>query len=240
MKFVHEEFRTGQRELAEAVYRGAREGKCVLAQAPTGIGKTIGTLFPALKALAFEKLDKVFFLTAKNSGKQAALHALARLSTGIVAPPRVIELVSRESACVHPGSECHGGSCSLARGFYDRLANVRAAAMATPLLDRERVQPLGREHVLCPYYLGQELVKWADVVVADYNHWFDQTAALHALTLANDWRVVVLVDEAHNLVERGGAGAVGHLRAGRMDTCHVRWGPFLRIGIGLVARDGGR
>ncbi|MEO7337888.1 MAG: helicase C-terminal domain-containing protein, partial [Caldimonas sp.] len=145
----------------------------------------------------------MFFLTAKNSGKQAALHALARLNTGSMAPPRVIELVSRESACVHPGSECHGESCSLARGFYDRLAAARAAAMATPLLDRERVQSLGREHGLCPYYLGQELVKWADVVVADYNHWFDETAALHAMTVANDWRVVVLVDEAHNLVERG-------------------------------------
>ena len=75
--------------------------------------------------------------------------------------------------------------------------------MATPLLDRERVQSLGREHDLCPYYLGQELVRWADVVVADYNHWFDESTALHAMTVANDWRVVVLVDEAHNLVERG-------------------------------------
>ena len=208
MGFAHAAFHGGQRELAEAVYRGAREGKCVLAQAPTGIGKTVGTLFPALKALATEKLDKVFFLTAKTSGRQAALDAMAQLSVHSVAPPRVIELVARETACEHPDRDCHGESCPLARGFYDRLAGARSAALATPatpVLDRERVRKIALEHGVCPYYLGQELVKWCDVVVGDYNHYFDASAMLHGMTVANDWRVLVLVDEAHNLVERGRA-----------------------------------
>lgn len=205
MGFPHSAFHGGQRELAEAVYRGAREGKCVLAQAPTGIGKTVGTLFPALKALATEKLDKIFFLTAKTSGKQGALDAMAQLSLRSVVPPRVIELAARDTACEHPDRDCHGESCPLARGFYDRLADARSAAVATPVLDRARVRAIALEHGVCPYYLGQELVKWCDVVIGDYNHYFDASAMLHGMTVADDWRVVVLVDEAHNLVERGRA-----------------------------------
>jgi DNA excision repair protein ERCC-2 len=205
LAFPHSEFRAGQRELAEATYRGAREGRCVLAQAPTGIGKTVGTLFPALKALASRQLDKVFFLTAKTSGRQLALEGLKTIAAGRPLPLRVIELVAREQACEHPDKACHGEACPLARGFYDRLPAARQAAIDSPFLDRERVRSIALAHDVCPYYLGQELVKWSDVVVGDYNHFFDPSAMLHGMTRANDWRVVVLVDEAHNLVERGRA-----------------------------------
>src|SRR6185295_4152745 len=105
--------------------------------------------------------------------------------------------------CEHPDKACHGDSCPLARGFYDRLPAARSAALDGRLLDQARVRAVALEHQVCPYYLGQELVRWADVVVGDYNYYFDLSAMLHGLALANDWRVGVLVDEAHNLVERG-------------------------------------
>ncbi|WP_182119196.1 ATP-dependent DNA helicase [Acidovorax sp. FHTAMBA] len=204
-------FRTGQRPLAEAVYKAAVAGRCLLAQAPTGIGKTMGTLFPLLKAAPAQRIDKVFFLAAKTSGRQTALDALARLSDSAPALPlRVLELVARDKACEHPDKACHGESCPLARGFYDRLPAARAAAVATnieskpaPAFLQARVREVALQHDVCPYYLSQELARWADVVVGDYNYYFDLGGLLHGLAQANQWCTALLVDEAHNLVERG-------------------------------------
>jgi DNA excision repair protein ERCC-2 len=203
LRFPHPAFRTGQRDLAEAVFRAAKLGRCLLAQAPTGIGKTIATIFPLLKACPLQELDKVFFLTAKGSGRRLALDAIALLKANEPALPlRVIELVARDKACEHPDKACHGDSCPLAKGFYDRLPAARAAAASAGPLDRDSLRNIALAHQVCPYYLGQEMVRWSDVVVGDYNHYFDLAALLHALTLANQWRVCVLVDEAHNLMAR--------------------------------------
>lgn len=201
LSFPFGEFRAGQRALAEGVFKTARAGRCLLVQAPTGIGKTLGTLFPLLKAAPGGPLDKLFFLAAKTSGRQLALDALARLPAQ---PLRVLELVARDKACEHPDKACHGESCPLAAGFYDRLPAARAAACAQDLaLNQAQVREIARQHQVCPYYLSQELVRWADVVVGDYNYYFDLSALLHGLSQANGWRVGLLVDEAHNLVERG-------------------------------------
>jgi DNA excision repair protein ERCC-2 len=203
LAFPHPQFRSGQRELAEAVWRGAATGRCVLGQAPTGIGKTVATTFAMLKAARSHGLDKIFYLTAKSTGRRMALEAAARLRDADSAPPlRVLELTARDKACEHPDKACHGESCPLARGFYDRLSAARADALAIGFMDTAALRDLARRHAVCPYFLAQEQVRWADVVVGDYNHWFDGSAMLHATTAANEWRVGVLVDEAHNLVER--------------------------------------
>jgi DNA excision repair protein ERCC-2 len=203
--FPHPQFHAGQRQFAEAVYRTAARGGCLLAQAPTGIGKSIGSLYPALKALARGEIEKVFFLTAKTSGRRLALDAAASLvgtaTTGAI-PLRVLELVAREKSCEHPDKACHGESCPLARGFYDRLPAARAAAVQRQHLDQAGLRAVALEHQVCPYYLGQELVRWSDVVVGDYNYYFDGSALLYGLAQLNDWKLAVLVDEAHNLVER--------------------------------------
>ncbi|WP_338926811.1 ATP-dependent DNA helicase [Mycetohabitans endofungorum] len=233
-------FRVGQRELAEAVYRAARGARVLLAQAPTGIGKTLGTLFPLLKACPRASIDKVFFLSAKSPGRQLALDSLQSLMRGAIgsqrstgsatestragsgmvgrtgidkrapgSPPtlplRVVELVARDKACEYPGNACTGQACTLAQGFYDRLPAAREAALAKYWLDRGTLREVGLTHRVCPYYLGQELVRWADVIVGDYNYYFDTGAPLFALTVQNQWRVAVLVDEAHNLPERARA-----------------------------------
>lgn len=212
LRFPHESFRTGQRELAEAVYRGATHGRCVMAQAPTGIGKTIGTLFPLLKAAPSEAIDKVFFLTAKGSGRRLALDAARRLiepqGLGLgpngrgKTPLRVLELVARDKACEHPDKACHGDACPLAQGFYDRLPAARQDAIVQPMLDKASLRDVALTHQVCPYYLSQELARWADVIVGDYNYYFDLSAMLHALAQSQGWRVSVLADEAHNLIER--------------------------------------
>ena len=211
LSFPFGDFRAGQRPLAEAVYRATTSGRCLLAQAPTGIGKTLGTLFPALRAAPSAGVDRLFFLAAKTSGRQVALDALGRLGAGRTTgtwPLRVLELVARDKACEHPDKACHGDACPLARGFYDRLPAARAQALGeagdtVALLDQVRVRDVALQHGVCPYYLSQELARWSDVVVGDYNYYFDMGALLHGLAQANQWRVAVLVDEAHNLVERG-------------------------------------
>ncbi|MET0322909.1 MAG: ATP-dependent DNA helicase [Duganella sp.] len=213
MTFPHADFRPGQRPLAEAMYKASNRGVCLLAQAPTGIGKTVGSLFPMLKACAVHGVDKVFFLAAKTSGRQMALDAVDVIRRGApLLPLRTLELASKSTACVNPDKACHGDSCPLAKGFYDRLPAARQSAIdvtAPPAdgaaflsLDRETLRAVALAHNVCPYYLGTELARWCDIVIGDYNYYFDLSAMLHSLTLLNDWKVNVLVDEAHNMVSR--------------------------------------
>lgn len=205
LAFPFADFRAGQRLLAEAVYRTHRHARVLMAQAPTGIGKTMATLFAALKAAPTAGTDKVFYLTAKTPGRQLALDALARLrhhNTPHAQPLRVLERVARDKACEHPDKACHGDACPLAQGFYDRLPGARAAAAEAGWLDKTALRRVALAHSVCPYYLGQEMLRWCDVAVGDFNHYFDHGGAWHTLTEANGWRVSLLVDEAHNLIER--------------------------------------
>lgn len=213
LAFPHPDFRPGQRDLAESAYKAASTGRCLLAQAPTGIGKTLGTLFPLLKAMPRRGLDRLAFLTMKTPGRRLALDALAALGADGDGPDadlsddtpralRVLELTARDKACEYPGRACHGEACPLAAGFYDRLPAARRAAVARGFLDRQALREVAAEHGVCPYYLGQELARWCDVIVGDVNHWFDDSALLHGLARVNGWRTGLLVDEAHNLVER--------------------------------------
>lgn len=203
LRFPYGEFRSGQRELSVAVFRAARDGRCLMAQAPTGIGKTLGTIFPLLKACGADHLDRVFFLTAKTPGRALALDAIESLHrSDTPLPLRTLELVARDKACEHPDKSCDGESCPLARGFYDRLPAARDTALQTRTLDRATVREAALAHDICPYYLAQEMARWCDVVIGDYNYYFDSSAMLYALTQMNGWRVAVLADEAHNLPDR--------------------------------------
>ena len=222
MTFPHDGFRSGQRELAAAVFRVARSGGSLLAEAPTGIGKSIATLFPMLKAMPVRSLDKIYFLAAKTSGRKLALDAMAlcarttepvaRATSDDAAEPsatiRVVELIAKAKACLHPGNACTGATCPLALGFFDRLPLARAEWVAgNPGIsgnpsDASAVTVAAHNQQICPYYLAQDLVRWADVVVADYNYYFDSSGSLYTTMVDSDWRVGVLVDEAHNLIER--------------------------------------
>ena len=211
LEFVHAAFRPGQRELAEAVYKTSTAGKCLMAQATTGIGKTIGTIFPLLKATPKQRLDKLFFLAAKTPGRRLALDALELIKNSVKDPVspfplRVLELVARDKSCEHPDKACHGDSCPLAQGFYDRLPAARSEAVhhhrTQQPLDKAELRAVALTHRVCPYYLSQELVNWSDVVVGDYNYYFDTSALLYNMTTSRQWRVSVLVDEAHNMLER--------------------------------------
>jgi Rad3-related DNA helicase len=203
LPFPQGDFRKGQRELAEAVYRSAASGRCLLAQAPTGIGKTVGTLYPMLHAMPRRGMDKIAFLTCKGTGRLTALEALEDLREGAAGQAlRVVAMVPKEQGCEHPDKACHGDACPLARGFYDRMPAARVQAVSEGWLDAAAQRRLALQHGVCPYYLGQELTRWADVLVGDVHHLFDPKGQLWSLQQALDWKLGVLVDEAHNLVER--------------------------------------
>jgi len=218
LRFPHESLRSGQRQVAEAVYRSALTGQTVMVQAPTGIGKTLGTLFPQLKAAPRGRLDKIFFLVAKTSGRELALGAVRQLLGDESAALRTLELVAKDAACSYPGRACEADSCPLAKGFYDRLAAARAAALDSMLLGHDHVRSVALAHQVCPYYLTQELARWCDVVVGDYHYFFDTHAMLYALTQQNQWRVGLLVDEAHNLVGRARGMYSASLESAALDA----------------------
>lgn len=210
LQFPLGNFRAGQRELSVAVYRQARapqSGQCLLAQAPTGIGKTMGTIFPMLKACPDADMDKLFFLTAKGTGHGLALQAMAQINTALQQqshpPVRILTLLARNKRCEHPDKACHPDSCPLAKGFYDRLPAARQALIHQPQAwDDATLRTTALAHSICPYYLAQEMARWSDVVIGDYNYYYDSSAMLYALTEAEGWKIGVLVDEAHNLVDR--------------------------------------
>lgn len=287
LSFPLAQFRAGQRELAVAVYRTARQGGSLLAQASTGIGKTLGTLFPLLKAAPQCGIDKVFFLAAKNAGKGLARHALAQINAAMPSPRlRVLDLQARDKVCEYPDRACHGESCPLAKGFYDRLPAARAAAFAAtpavessvesavaaagahpsepavkpalefaataatadptvvseaapgvPSMDGAALRKVALAHQVCPYYLSQELARWADVVVADYNYYYDANAMLHAYTQHHQWRVAVLVDEAHNLVDRARQMYTGKLSQRALTLARQSAPKTLRRPIDGLARS---
>ncbi|XKH02566.1 ATP-dependent DNA helicase [Marinobacter nauticus] len=207
LRFPFPEFRPRQRQLAETVYRNSVGGNTLLLEAPTGLGKTLGTLFPALMALPRAGQDRLFYLTCRNTARQLALDAVDKLHaaqpTGQPWPLRTLELVAKDDACEHPDKACHGDSCPLAKGFFDRLPDARAeAAQSSVPLTQEQLAKIATGHDICPYFLAQEMARWSDLLIGDVNRLFDQSALLHGLIRQNSWKTSVLVDEAHNLVDR--------------------------------------
>lgn len=207
LSFPFPAFRPRQRQLAETVYKNSVKADTLLLEAPTGLGKTLGTLFPALMAMPAARQDRLFYLTCRNTARQLALDAVDKLRHNQDEqqpwPLRILELVSKDDACEHPDKACHGDSCPLAKGFFDRLPDARAEAVQSRApLTRESLAKIAAGHDICPYFLAQEMARWSDLVIGDVNRLFDQSALLHGLIRQNNWSVSVLVDEAHNLVDR--------------------------------------
>ncbi|ERS88577.1 ATP-dependent DNA helicase [Marinobacter sp. EVN1] len=207
LRFPFPDFRPRQRQLAETVYKNSVRAGTLLLEAPTGLGKTLGTLFPALMAMPAAKQDRLFYLTCRNTARQLSLDAVDKLQHARDElqswPLRILELVSKDDACEHPEKACHGDSCPLAKGFFDRLPDARAEAVQSKEpLTQETLANIAAGHDICPYFLAQEMARWSDLVIGDVNRLFDQSALLHGLIRQNHWQASVLVDEAHNLVDR--------------------------------------
>jgi len=199
--FPYGDFREGQRELAELTYKCVDQGGQLLLEAPTGIGKTAAVLFPALKALAEAKHDKVVFITAKTVGRLTAEDTLARFGKAGFRG-NALSLTARDKICLSPGRACHGDDCPYARGYYDKLPAALQAAIQAPALRRQDIESLARQFEVCPYQLALDLLPWVDVVIADLHYLYSLTATLASAMEAGGKRWTVLLDEAHNLPGR--------------------------------------
>ena len=204
LAFPHGEFRRGQRELAVKVYRAVANQQQLLAQAPTGIGKTISTLFPAVKALGEDAHDFIFYLTAKTSGRLLAENALQSMAAqGLVL--KSLTLTAKEKFCfcqTEPATTPPESGCVYAQGYYDRLPQALEELFHQHHFSRNTVEQLAKKHRLCPFELSLDFSLWVDVVIGDYNHVFHPSSALKRLQEEKKRRKTLLIDEAHNLVDR--------------------------------------
>jgi Rad3-related DNA helicase len=199
--FPFARYRPGQRQLAVAAYHVLARGGRLFLEAPTGIGKTISVLFPAVKALGEGKLERIFYLTARTVGRAVAEKACADLrQTGLRL--RTLTLTAKEKVCVQEGRPCDPLTCAFAQGYYDRRRPAMRAALAREEITRPVLEAVSREHQVCPYELSLDLSSWVDVIVCDYNYVFDPKVYLRRHFAEEPGEYAFLVDEAHNLVDR--------------------------------------
>ncbi len=199
--FPFDAYRPGQRDMAVAVYRTIREKGHLLVQAATGIGKTIAALFPAIKALGDNLADKVVFLTARSTGRLAAEAALKSLA-GKGLRVKSVTLTAKEKICFYPQGACAPEECECARGYFDRINAALSDGLTHDTLTRDKIEQIANDHRICPFEFSLELVHWADCVICDYNYAFAPGVMLQGLFEEGRQRHAVLVDEAHNLVDR--------------------------------------
>ena len=200
MAFPFPSFREGQHELAAQVYYAIRQKSALLAQAPTGTGKTMAVLFPALKALADGHAAKIFYLTARTTQQEAALHAARR----ICAPHlRAVVLSAKEKMCVYDQPICREGDCPRAQGYYDRLGEaLRQMNALDGIFSPDEIRAHAAKHFLCPFELSLDLSLSCDLIICDYNYAFDPRVRLQRFFTTGRGGFVLLVDEAHNLPDR--------------------------------------
>jgi len=198
--FPFPRFRPGQRDLAKVVYNAAKKGAWAFVEAPTGIGKTLSTLFPALKAMGEGRVRRILYLTAKTSGRALVENALLELARAGF-KLRSITLTSRSRACRIHSEPCESQSCPLAQNYYSRRSPTLRQLTRLPILSRESLHDHGQSNTLCPYALAHDLAPWADVVIGDFNHLFDPRSRLGFLD-EDPAGTFVLIDEAHNLPDR--------------------------------------
>ncbi len=207
LRFPFPAYRPGQYEMARAVYRTIAGGGRLFCAAPTGIGKTMSTLFPALKAMGEEKGERIFYLTAKTITRQAAEEALARLrqNTADSETPlrlKAVTLTAKDKICPLAERNCTPQGCPRADGYYNRVNDALYEFLsARDIFTRADIEAFAEERHLCPFEFSLDLTNWCDCIVCDYNYLFDPVVSLKRF-FAEGGDFIFLVDEAHNLVDR--------------------------------------
>ncbi|RQW10407.1 ATP-dependent DNA helicase [Paenibacillus rhizophilus] len=227
LEFPFPAYRAGQRRFAGAVYTSISEGVNLFAQAPTGIGKTMSTLFPAVKAMGEGLLRGLFYLTAKTITRIAAQEAFALMSSrGLHL--HVVTLTAKEKACFREEGLCGADYCPFADGYYDRINGALMDMLEhETLMDRRVLEQYARKNTVCPFELSLDAAYVSDAVICDYNYIFDPRIGMKRLAEERKKETALLVDEAHNLVDRGR----------EMFSAGLRKAPFLALKRNYKARN---
>lgn len=197
------EYREGQKQLVTDVYRTIYRGKNLFIQAPTGVGKTISTIFPAVKAVGENLGDRIFYLTAKTITGTVAKETFQLLrEQGYQA--KTIQLTAKEKLCLCEEMECNPVNCPYAKGHFDRVNDaVYELLQESDMFTREEVLAQAQKHMVCPFEMSLDVATWADNIICDYNYAYDPNVYLKRFFqegIKGDY--IFLVDEAHNLVDR--------------------------------------
>ncbi|KYH34700.1 bifunctional ATP-dependent DNA helicase/DNA polymerase III subunit epsilon [Clostridium tepidiprofundi DSM 19306] len=199
--FPFKNYRKGQREFAVAVYSTIREGGKLFAQAPTGIGKTIGTVFPSIKAVGEGLSSKIFYLTAKTITRTVAENAFNKLRQNGLRF-KTITLSAKDKICPNPGVGCNPESCEYARGHFDRVNDAIFDILNKDEFTRETIEEYAQKYRICPFEFSLDVALWSDGIICDYNYAFDPRVYLRRFFQDNSGDYIFLIDEAHNLVDR--------------------------------------
>jgi Rad3-related DNA helicase len=202
LEFPFENYRYGQRDFSVAVFKTIKEGRKLFVQAPTGVGKTISVLFPAIKAMNIKKNSKIFYLTAKSSTKTIAFNTMEiMINRGLNL--RTVIITAKEKICFMEECNCEPEYCPYARGYYDKINNVLKKSVKDDcLFDREYIEKTCRENEICPFEYSLDLSYMSDVVICDYNYYFDPRVSLQREDILKNNNDILLIDEAHNLEDR--------------------------------------
>ncbi|MEI2665191.1 helicase C-terminal domain-containing protein [Rossellomorea sp. LJF3] len=202
LTFPYPSYRKGQKKLAGAVYKTVTESKSLYANAPTGTGKTISTLFPVIKAMA-EGNNKWFYVTAKTITRTVAEEALLLLEKeGLV--HRTVTITAKDKICFKEETICQKEYCEFANGYYDRINGALIDILTQEtIITRPIIESYARKHKVCPFEYSIDLSYLVDGVICDYNYIFDPRVSLKRMSDESKRKTNLLIDEAHNLVGRG-------------------------------------
>lgn len=197
-------YREGQKELATYVYQTIYHKRKLFIEAPTGVGKTISTVFPALKAMGEELCEKIFYLTAKTITRTVADDTFALLRERGLKLKTVI-LTARDKICFMEEAECNPVYCPFAKGHYDRINEAMFDLLThEDSYTRETIETYAAKHQVCPFEMCLDMSLFSDAVICDYNYVFDPHVYLRRFFSEGiQGEYIFLIDEAHNLVERG-------------------------------------
>jgi len=204
LAFPYERYRKGQREFAGLAYYAIRDNTKLYIEAPTGTGKTISALFPAIKALGEDICDKIFYLTAKTITRQAAEHAAGLLMEN-GAKLTYVAMTAKDKLCILPERACTPAACPCADGHFDRVNDALWEILnRTERITRMELEHTAAEFTVCPYELMLDATLFADLIICDYNYAFDPKVSLKRFFGAPvvTEKYAFLIDEAHNLVDR--------------------------------------
>jgi DNA excision repair protein ERCC-2 len=201
LEFPFNNYRPGQREMAVDVYRTVKNGGQLLAQAATGIGKTMAVIFPSVKAMAEGLNTKIFYLTARTTGKIAAEKALDELRKNQL-KIKSLTITAKDKICFNSASACNPEECEFARGYFDRINEALNDMFRQDAFTRTAVESMAKAHQVCPFEFTLELSYWADCIICDYNYAFDPRVFLRRFFQEKNNDYTLLIDEAHNLVDR--------------------------------------
>lgn len=197
------EYRKGQRKLIVSVYKSIEQGRALYIQAPTGVGKTLSTVFPSVAAMGQGMLDKIFYLTSKTITGKVAEDTFALLrEKGLKF--RTVTLTAKDKLCFCDERKCTPVDCPYAKGHYDRVNEAIYDVITNNyVIDRECITEYALKHKVCPFEMALDISYWCDGIICDYNYVFDPNVSLKRyFSEGSKGDYVFLVDEAHNLVDR--------------------------------------